>query len=168
MKTLVSILVLGITFLSYSQENHSQASVLELDDVIVSAHAAYLNKVQDEKTPAAVKRLQQEVVTYNVRMNKDFDKTSNEPYQMLFKSTSGMISAFYDASGQVVASYEKFKDIMLPEAIRDRVFRDNANWEMISNKYVSNYTDNKLTKRTFKVKLQNGNLKKDMIFDVNN
>ena len=166
MRTLVSILVFGITFLTYSQENQNQTSVLELDDVLVSANAAYLNNVQDENTPATVKQLQQEVVTYNVRDNKDFDATSDEPYEMIFKNASGMINAFYDSSGQVVATYEKFKDILLPNEIRDRVFRENSLWKMIGNQYRSTYSDNNLIKRTFKIQLQNGDHKKDIVINL--
>ena len=63
MRTLVSILALGFTFLSYSQEPYNQAQLVELDNVVVSTvNADYLAAVQDQNTPQEVALLQMEAV----------------------------------------------------------------------------------------------------------
>jgi hypothetical protein len=166
MRTLVTILAVSLTLISYAQQNNNQRPTIDLDDVLVTANLSYLNTVQDESTPATAKRLQQEVATYSVQANSDFDKSVKQPFEMIFKNAYGTIDAFYDASGKVIESYEKFKNILLPGPIRDQVFRENLDWEMISNQYVSDYSGDNLIKRSYKVRLQNGKHKKDVIINL--
>ncbi len=168
MRTLVTILAVSLTLVSYAQQDNNQTSTIDLDDVLVTANTSYLNAVQDESTPTTAKQLQKQVATYNVSANSEFDKTAKQSFEMIFKNAYGTIDAFYDASGKVIESYEKFKNILLPGPIRDQVFRDNLDWEMISNQYVSDYSGDNLIKRSYKVRLQNGNHKKDVVINLQN
>ncbi len=168
MRTLVSILAVCLTFASYAQKDNNQATSIALEDVLITSNANYLQAVQDESTPATVKKLQREVATYSLRENSEFDQSVKTPFEMVFKNAHGQIDAFYDVSGKVISSFEKFRNILLPETIRDQVFHDNLDWEMISNQYSSSYSDENKIKRTYKIKLRNGDHKKDIVIKLPN
>lgn len=166
MRTLVSILVFGITFLSYSQEKQDQSAVLELDDVVVSVNASYLSEVQDENTPKVARVLQHQAASFDVSKLRKFDPRSVDSFEMMFKNGQGKLSAFYDATGKIIEAYESFTNVSLPKSIRDRISKANENWQMIGNQYNSTYSDNNYIQRTFKIKLQNGNHSKDIVINL--
>jgi hypothetical protein len=139
---------------------------MELDDVLVSANAAYLSNVQDENTPTAVALLQQEAVLYDVSANRKFDPKSSDTFEMIFKNGHGKLNAFYDATGKIIEAYESFTNVSLPKSIRDRIFKANENWQMTGNQYNSTYSDNNYINRTFKIRLQNGSHSKDIVINL--
>ncbi|MCW5519443.1 hypothetical protein J1N09_06315 [Aureitalea sp. L0-47] len=162
MRTLITIFALGFAFLAYAQDP-DPLTRYELEDVVVTANSAYLATVQDENTPAVARMLQKQAATYDVRSNKEFDKNVADYFEMVFKNNSGNIDAYYDNKGRIVAASEFFKDVQLPAKVRDEVFKGNDEWKMTSNRYSSSYNDTDLVRRTYKIKLEKGDHKKDVV-----
>ena len=160
MRTLVTILAFSFALFTYAQET------VTLEDVYLTANADYLSAVQDNNTPDAVKLLQTKVATYDVRSNSEFDQNAGGPFEMVFKNSRGKIDAFYNSSGAVVATLEKFMNIRLPYDIRNQVFKANSDWTMVENQYTSAYSDNNLIKRSYKIKLRKGDHNKDVVINL--
>ena len=165
MKTLVSILAVGITFLSYSQEPYNQTQLVELDNVVVSTvNADYLAAVQDQNTPQEVAMLQKEAAISDVRTSKEFDsKVKNETFEMIFKNSKGSINAFYNSSGGIESAYGRFRNILLPRAIQRQLYQSHKDWNMVGNLYVSRYEGNDHTDRSYKIQLEKGDDKKNVV-----
>ena len=164
MRTLVSILALGITFLSYSQEPNNQKRVVELEDVLVTnVNTGYLSAVQDENTPNEVALLQVVAANYDVRPNKDFDQKESKTFEVIFKNTSGSINAFYDSKGRIASAYERFKDILVPLSVQRHIYESHKDWTMVGNLYASSYEGTNLINRSYKIKLEKGDDKKNLI-----
>lgn len=168
MRTLVSILAVGITFLSYSQEPNNQAPLVELDNVVVSTvNANYLAAVQDQNTPQEVALLQKEAAIYDVRTSKEFDSdVKNETFEMVFKNSKGSINAFYDASGGIESAYERFRNILLPRAIQLQLYQSHKDWTMMGNLYASSYEGSDHADRSYKIQLEKGDDKKNVVIHL--
>jgi Ca2+-binding RTX toxin-like protein len=168
MKTLVSILAVGITFLSYSQEPNNQTPLVELDNVVVSTvNSNYLAAVQDQNTPQEVALLQKQAAIYDVRTSKEFDSNiKNETFEMIFKNSNGSINAFYNASGGIESAYERFRNILLPRSVQRELYQSHKDWNMVGNQYASSYEGNDLIDRSYKIKLEKGNDKKNVVIHL--
>lgn len=167
MRTLVYIFVLSLTVLSTGQAQEITETQLELDDVVITTNATYLSEVQDGNTPSIVATLQRQAASYDVTKNNEFNKQVAETFEMVFRNKNGSIDAFYDNTGKIVSAMESFRNVLLPGEIRDRVYKENVDWQMTSNQYTSSYSDNDLIKRTYKIKLRKGNHKKDVVINLN-
>jgi G3E family GTPase len=167
MRTLVYIFVLSLTVLSTTHAQRTTETQLELDDVIITTNTTYLTEVQDTNTPTVVAQLQKEAAVYDVSNSKGFDKQVRETFEMVFRNNKGSIDAFYNSSGEIVSALENFRDVLLPGKVRDQVFKENENWQMTGNQYTSSYSAGDLIKRTYKIKLRNGNHKKDVVINLN-
>ena len=170
MKALVSILILGITFLCYSQDPVNKTKLIELDDVTISKlNGNYLMAVQDQNTPQVVAMLQIEAALYDIRASKGFDsKLKKESFEMIFKNSKGSINAFYTSSGKIQSAYERFRNIMLPRSVQQQMYRSNKGWSMASNLYVSRYVGEDLIKRSYKIILEKGDDKRKVVIHVPN
>lgn len=170
MKTLVSILAVGITFLSYSQAPIDQAPLVELDNVVVSTvNSSYLAAVQDQNTPQEVALLQKQAAIYDVRSSKEFDsEVKNATFEMVFKNSKGSINAFYDASGEIESAYGRFRNILLPRSVQRQLYLSNKDWTMVGNLYASSYEGIDLMDRSFKIQLQKGDDKKNVVIHLPN
>lgn len=168
MKTLVSILVVGITFLSYSQETNNQTQLVELDNVVVSTvNANYLAAVQDQNTPQEVALLQKQAAIYDVRTSKEFDsEVKNETIEMIFKNSNGSINAFYNSSGRIESAYERFRNILLPRSVQRQLYRSHKDWNMVGNLYASRYEGTNLIDRSYKIQLEKGDDKKNVVIHL--
>ena len=166
MKTLVSMLVVGmITFLSFAQEPNNQRSMVELENVVVTAiNTSYLTAVQNQDTPKEVARLQQAAAQYDVQATSSFSKdVTTDTFEMVFKNSKGFLNAFYDASGTIEASYERFRDILLPKTIQRKILDSHQGWTMTGNLYASAYEDGDLKNRSYKIQLEKGDEKKRIV-----
>lgn len=169
MKTLMSMLVLGmISFLSFAQEPNNETSLVELEDVVVSAlNTSYLASVQDENTPREVAALQKQAAQYDVRSNIDFSEdVKTDTFEMVFENSKGSINTFYDNRGQIASAYERFRDILLPRTIQQELVQAHKNWTMVGNLYASAYEGEDLIDRSYKIKLQKGGENKSIVIHV--
>ena len=170
MKTSISMLVVGlISFLSFAQAPNNQGSLVELDNVVVTAiNTSYLTAVQNQDTPKEVALLQQEAAQYDVQSIPSFSKdvTTDDTFEIVFKNSKGFLNAFYDASGTIDASYERFRDIMLPRSIQRKIFDSHQGWTMTGNLYASAYEGGDLINRSYKIQLEKGDDKKRIMIHV--
>ena len=166
MKTLINMLVVGmISFLSFAQQSNNQRSLVELDNVVVAeVNTSYLSAVQNQNTPKEVALLQRIAAQYDVRSNSDFYKdVTTDTFEVVFKNSKGFINIFYDASGTIDASYERFRDVMLPRAIQHKIYNSHQGWNMTGNLYASAYEDGDLIDCSYKIKLEKGDDKKRIV-----
>ncbi|NNK55596.1 MAG: hypothetical protein HKO97_13630 [Flavobacteriaceae bacterium] len=169
MKTFISMLVVGmISFLSFAQESHNQTSMVELEDVVVLAvNTSYLATVQDENTPKEVTLLQRDAANFDIRSNPDFSEdVTTDTFEMVFRNSKGSIDTFYNKHGKIEASYERFRNILLPRAIQRQLYQSHQGWTMTGNLYASAYENDDLIDRSYKIQLEKGDDKKSVVIHV--
>ena len=161
-KLVLSALVLGLASLGIAQEPKDQAKEIVLEGVIVRPpNFEYLAAVQDAQTPATVKVLERKAAYYDLEESPVYDD-SFDFYEVFFSNNSGRVIATYDKIGQILKSYEKFKNIPVPSAVRNIVYSTYPDWKINKNSYVVSYYKDKSVKKTYHFQIQNGKKKKNL------
>ncbi|TBW26786.1 hypothetical protein [Gramella sp. KN1008] len=77
-------------------------------------------------------------------------------YHLTFKSGQGFLKADFNRTGEIVRTYQKFKNVVLPLDVRRDLYLANKGWTMTENKYVASGRGDLLKKEYYKIKLENG------------
>ncbi len=151
-KFIVGLLVLGLTSQVFAQVTE----VEQLSEVVVTAvNYKYLNAVDNSEAAIPVQMLERKVAAFNVQ-EQDYYIDDYDYYTVSFFIPDGKIVAVYDADGKVMRTIEKFEDIKLPAALNKALAERFPNWEVVSDVYRVTYSDKKGAKKSYKLKLQNG------------
>ncbi|HEY9186009.1 MAG TPA: nicotinate-nucleotide adenylyltransferase [Salegentibacter sp.] len=148
-KLLITLFVLGFTFQSFAQ-------ITELPEIeLVAVNYKYLDAAGDEDASISVKQLQQQVAEYDVR-KANFYADEYDFYTVNFFIPDGKILASYDKDGNLLRTAEKFKNVALPQAVRDAIGKRFPNWSIAEDVYRVNYHESGNVKKRYKVLLKNG------------
>ena len=151
-KILLSLFVLGLTSQGFSQIT----KVEELSEVVVSAvNYKYLNATTNEEVALPVKMLERKAAAYNIKESELYSD-EYDYYTVSFFIPDGRIVAVYNADGQIIRTVEKFKNVKLPDAVNKSVMDRFPKWTVESDVYLVSYVDDKGSKKTYKLKLKNG------------
>ncbi|HSP12857.1 MAG TPA: PepSY-like domain-containing protein [Salegentibacter sp.] len=147
-KFLILLFVFGFFFQSFGQ-------ITELPEIeLVAVNYKYLDAAGNEDAALPVKQLQQQVAEYDVR-KADFYSDEYDLYTVNFFIPEGKILASYDKDGNLLRTAEKFKNVALPQVVREAVAKRFPNWNMTEDVYLVNFHDtDKVTKR-YKILLEN-------------
>lgn len=75
------------------------------------------------------------------------------------KSSKGYLRAVYNDDGNLVQTFQKFKDIALPPDVRNEVYNNYKGWTMSSNKFIASGRGEKLENQKYVVTMQKGKQK---------
>ena len=152
-KILFGLLAFGLTTQAFSQI----IPTVELSEVTVYAtNYKYLNDINTgELASIPVKLLQQKVATYDIK-SSEFYQDDYDLYNITFFIPEGKILAAYDGEGKLLRTAEKFKDINLPTSVRKSIADRFPEWVVTKDIYLVSFTDAAGAKKTYKVKLENG------------
>ncbi|MEB8328078.1 nicotinate-nucleotide adenylyltransferase [Flavobacteriaceae bacterium KMM 6897] len=151
-KTLLGLLVLGLTSQGFSQIVQTE----KLSEVVVTAvNYKYLDATTNEEVALPVKKLAQAAASYNIKESELYSD-EYEFYTISFFIPEGQIVAIYNPDGQIIRTVEKFKNIKMPNAVAKAVKDTYPKWDVESDVYLVSYTNDKGAKKTYKLKLKNG------------
>ncbi|WP_026934793.1 hypothetical protein [Christiangramia echinicola] len=171
MKTLIfSLLLIAVTTFSQAQEitqlEEAKVGFAPLDAKITRDGDSFSYKVNEAYTGAFSKdaigfmKANFDIKNFIAEYGKDYVS-----YEVTFTSSNGYLSADFDQDGNLVKTFQKFKDIVLPLDIRREVYMANKGWTMTQNKYVASGRGDLIEKEIYKIKLENGNQKRTMKID---
>ena len=124
---------------------------------VLSLNFKYLRAVSDPNAPKHVKMLEHKAASYNVK-SADFYEDMFDEYNVSFYIPDGEILAVYDKDGKIIRSAEKFKNIVLPQPVRQAVEKRFYGWIISKDVYLVNYyPDGENAKKLYKMTLENGN-----------
>lgn len=78
-------------------------------------------------------------------------------YQVTFVSGKGQLLASFDKQGNLKKTSQRFKNILLPEALREDIYRDHPGWTMVKNVHRSYGSGDIIEKDLYRIKLKKGN-----------
>ncbi|MFO8147152.1 MAG: hypothetical protein ACQEQB_07585 [Bacteroidota bacterium] len=90
------------------------------------------------------------------------DTEDIEEIQVSFINRKGHLRATFDKDGDLVKTYQKFKDIALPRNIREQVYIENKGWSIVKNKYVASGKGAMIQKEKYRLRLNNGDRNKNI------
>lgn len=88
-----------------------------------------------------------------------------DTYHITVSSAQGFLKADYNSKGELLRTFQKFKDIVLPHDVRQELYSSHQGWNMTSNKYVASGRGELLEREVYKVKLENGKQKQNVKLD---
>tara|TARA_R110002126_G_scaffold26197_10_gene88833 strand:- start:7451 stop:7951 length:501 start_codon:yes stop_codon:yes gene_type:complete len=148
-KSIFSLIIFSLTFGLYAQ-------ITQLPEVVITAvNYKYLNAVDSSENDISVQMLQEKVALFDLK-SSEFYNDEYDTYMISFFIPEGKILAAYNEDGKVIRTIEKFKNIKLPQRVRDAVTKRFPNWSLEKDIYTVNYhEDGNNTKKQYKVKLKN-------------
>ncbi len=163
---LIGLMVLGLTSLAYPQEGNGGIEEVVLKGVTLSPvmNSTYRNMVQDVHTAATVKHLEDAVASFDITLSPIYSAGAKD-YRITFKNSDGKILAIFDGQGKILYSYEKYSDIALPPAVRQAVYKELPQWNLLRNDYSVIYESDKGVNKIFKIQVGKDNLKKNLKID---
>src|SRR5690606_2810673 len=134
-------LVLSVT-IGYSQE------VIELNEAQVNynpvtAIAGKGNSFSVKIKEAAQGEFEKDPLSF---MDKYFDinQVINEignkkyqSYQVTFRSRKGQMNAEFDNKGNLLSTYLKFTNVLIPYELKNQLYKDYKGWAMIKNQHIA-------------------------------
>lgn len=172
MKTLIfSLLLVVATSVSHAQKitelEEAKVGFAPLDIEVSEDGESFTYRVSEAytgefaKNPIAFMKanfdIQNFMTTY---ADRNYDS-----YHITFTSGQGYLKADYDKDGNLVRTYQKFKDILLPLDVRRDLYNATKGWTMTGNKYIASGRGDLLEKEMYTVKLENGNRKQTVKLD---
>jgi len=116
----------------------------------------YLNAVDYQGAPQPVRVLQQKAATYDIK-DSDLYSDDYDNYYVSFYIPDGRILAAYDKRGKLLRTAEKYKNVQLPQAVREAVVTRFPQWAIANDVYLVNFYDAKGTsEKKYKLLLENG------------
>ncbi len=106
-----------------------------------------------EKDPLAFMKDQFDIQ----KVVKDNETKDYDSYRVNFKSTKGHLLANFNGDGDLVSSYQKFKNVRLPEDARLQILQQYRDAVITGNKHVAISKGWDVQKEFYKVKLRDGN-----------
>ncbi|CAL65716.1 hypothetical protein [Christiangramia forsetii] len=171
MRTLIfSLLLVAVTVVGHAQEQkitqleEAKVGFAPLDAKITQIGDSFSYKVEEayagEFTKDAIGFMKANFDINNFITEFEGDKYTS--YLVTFRSKKGHLSANFNQEGELVKTYQKFKDIVLPLDVRREVYMTNKGWTMTSNKYIASGRGDLVEKEVYKIKLDNGNQKRSI------
>jgi hypothetical protein len=173
MKTLMIYLVLTIwAGVSHAQEitelKEAKVGFAPLSSEITRSGDSYSFKVNEsyhrefETDPLAFMEAYFDIDNFIASVeNEDYDS-----YLVSLRSKKGVLNADFDKEGKLLRTSERFKDILLPEALREQLHKDHAGWTMTKNLHVSTASDGIVKRDFYRIKLENGKDRKVVKIDM--
>lgn len=167
-KFITFLFVMGCIAMSYSQK------VIQLEEAEISYNPTAKILFQDYANGIFIvqeryaKQFQANAVKFLVDnfdiygfMRANEDQNFDDVYVTL-KSDSGFLKATYDKNGEIVKTFQKFKDIALPPEIREMVYSAHKDWTMTANTYTAKGKSTSLDKELYTVTVENGKNKEKL------
>ena len=143
----------GLTTQSFSQVI-SDGMLPEIE--VHSYNYKYLNSIDNTASPVSVKLLQQKVANFDV-LESDLFQDEYDYYNVSFYIPEGKIVAAYDGDGKLIKTFEKFKNIKMPNEVSKSVAKRFPGWIVSEDVYKVIYHRSKgVTKQEYKLTLENG------------
>ncbi|MCM4155684.1 hypothetical protein [Gramella sp. AN32] len=170
-------LILSVLLLVATASVQSQVTQLEEANVVYKPFDSKISQDQNrysfnineeyvgefDKNPIGFMHSNFDIYSFMREIEEEYDS-----YEITFRSQKGKLMANYDKEGELLSTYQNFKDILLPLDIRREVYMKNKGWTMTSNKYVAFGTASMLEKELYKIKLEKDGQKRTLKLDGNN
>lgn len=171
MKTLFfSILLLAVTAVSQAQEivlEEAKVGFAPLNAKITQDGDQFSFKVEEAyggefaKDPIAFMKENFDIGNFILEHeDKDYDS-----YQITLRSGKGALKADYDKDGNLVRTYQKFKDVVMPLNVRRMVYANYKGWTITENKYIASGNRDLIDKEVYKFKMERGGEKQRVKLD---
>lgn len=148
-KLIIGLFILGLTTPIYAQDP------IQLPTVVIVHNYKYLDATGSKDMAIDVAQLELKVSDFNVK-ELDVYSEDNDYYDVYFIIPKGKILATYDDKSNLLRTAERFKNIDLPNPVKQSIAERFPQWEISKNVYLVNYYEPDHVKKLYKITLENG------------
>jgi hypothetical protein len=153
MKKSKLILLCCLSLLGLVNNSFGQITLPEVR--VLSLNYKYLKSVYDSTAAQPVKLLERRAASFDLK-NSEFYEEEYDSYFISFFLPEGQVLAFYDNTGKMMHSAEKFKNVALPRLVQVAVANKYPGWAIAKDIYLVNYvSDGNESKKVYKLILEN-------------
>ena len=160
-KLIVFILAAGWFISSYSQEIiQLEETELTFEPTAKVVFEDYRNGIIRVKENYAT-QFQSDAVRFlkeNFDIHRFIEESGEDNVQITvtMRSKKGLLMASYDGDGNLLKTFQKFKNVPIPAEVRNQVYAQYKNWELTKSKYIASGMEDKLDKEKYLLHLRNG------------
>ncbi|WMI69393.1 hypothetical protein [Mangrovimonas sp. YM274] len=163
-------IIIGLIFFGFANHMNAQFDVglhgIHLEPVEIKIiNLDYAKKVIDKNAALGVVNLQKEVANFDLIASELYDEERNI-FPLKFEYKHGKIYATFNEDGIILRSFEKFKNIALPFAVRRTVKELYPNWSLRKTSYEVTYYLDEDVERTYYVQIIKEKQKKVLRLDT--
>ncbi len=164
-KFLIGTMIIGLASLGYSQNANRTMNEVRLSDVTITPlNIDYIEKVREGTVSKRVFTLEKKASRYNITESPFFNPRGLS--KINFAQKKGKILATYTGNGKIVSTSERYKDLLLPIAVRNAIYKGHPGWTMYGNAYLISYHHKKGVKKFYKIRIRRDNLTMNLRFDI--
>lgn len=170
--------MLSILFLGFVISGHAQ-KIIRLDEMTLRANpnALRLDESSNSIIVSVPERYTGEFSTNPLKFArnnfeiKEFiianEDLGYDTYDVTFKTSKGHLLVKYDATGEMLAARQSFKDVNVPYDILVPVLKSNRDYKYVANKHIASSKGNwTFDKEQYRLKLKNGSKTKNVKVDI--
>ena len=131
------------------------AQTVELPETIISVNSEYFNTADSDNSCLYVQKLEQALMEYNPSELSDLYDSKDDIYKVTFKIPEGRIIASFNKEGKIVETFEKYKNIRLPNTVVESILEKYPNYSIIEDAYIVKFHCDKDAKtQEYRVKIK--------------
>ena len=88
-----------------------------------------------------------------------------DSYQVSLVTRKGALKVDFDKEGNVVKTYQRFRNVKLPNDLSHEIYRDYKGWTIVKNLYVAKGKNGSIDKEFYRLRLENGNKTQNIKID---
>lgn len=173
MKTLVIFLLLGFSTVLTNAQGIIELNEARVDYNPVFSQVSYNGNTftaqikesylgQFEKDPMGFMKENFDVHQLIAQINnKKYDA-----YYVSFRSKKGELKVNYDKEGNIVNAFQRFRNVSLPQAVAQQLFKENKGWSMTKNVHVAYGRNGNVDKDFYRITMENGKDRKKVKLDA--
>lgn len=160
-KLITGLILLGLTMSAFAQVRTEKLSEVE----VLGVNFAYISKLNVDEPSLPVKTLHEKVAAYDLFNNGTYNPEYDAHYISFF-IPEGYILASYNNDGELISTAEKFKDVQLPDHVKDVVMMQYPGWVIESDVYNIKYHFKTGIDRKYRITIANNGKKKVLKIDA--
>lgn len=150
----LTILFIGLTNLSYSQEKSNGSMSMEnLPAVVIkSAGDDFSVYLPDRNPDPKVRALEDSFIAYDLGKNYE----GYETYLVYMEVQGGTLAATYNENGKLLRVVENYKNVILPSKVIYEIYKKYPGWEIVNDKYLYSQEKGDILKKQYNLKIKKG------------
>lgn len=131
-------------------------------------NTAYIDFSTTKSTPAKVLQLRQLAANYNIKNLPEYNEIEPATYLVNFNVENNQLVITYNQYGDIVSSYELYKNVKLPIELTQDVSKKYPGWSISQTKLEYEYSGKNNIESTYIIKVIHNNKKKIIKYNVTN
>ncbi len=127
---------------------------------LATPNGHYISKVIVGGMENQGKQIQQKVATLQLDSLEEYYENESSRYYVVFENQNSVVHAWYDHTGKVIKTIERYQNFALPSKLRQEIASEYPGWSFGTNLFVVKYIRGKKVQHRVRLELKQGEKRK--------